>query len=154
MASERAAVLAHRLREAAADLIAVVEPIDDRQWRHIAHHGAWSIGKDAEHVADAAMYHQWIARLTIGEKVSSRRPTIERNKLTTRLAPRGAVQLIHQRTEDGARLLVELTDEQLGLPTRPPRARAELLAGTIDRVLIGHYDAHRADIEAKLRALV
>jgi hypothetical protein len=33
-----------------------------------------------------------------------------------------------------------------------PRARHEGLAETIDRVLIGHYDAHRRDIAAKLRA--
>jgi hypothetical protein len=154
MASERAAVLAHRLRETAADLVALVEPIDDRHWRHVENPGVWSIGKDAEHVAEAAVYHQWIVRLTIGQKLSSHRPTIERNEMTSRLAPRGAVELILQRTDDGVRLLADLTDEQLSLPTRPPRARAESLAGTIERVLIGHYDAHRAVIEAKLRALV
>ncbi len=152
MASERAALLAQRLRQAAADLIALIEPIDDRHWRHVAHPGVWSIGKDAEHVADAAVYHQWIVRLTIGETVSSRRPAIERKEMTTPLAPHEAVELIHQRTEDGARLLAGLTDEQLSLPTRPPRARGALLAETIEGVLIGHYDAHREAIEAKLRA--
>ena len=153
MASERAALLVERLREAAAVLIAVIEPIDDRHWGYIAKPGVWSIGKDAEHVADATAYHQWIVRLTIGQKVSSRRPTLERKELTTRLAPREAVELIRQRTDEGARLLADLTDEQLSLPTRPPRAGAELLVGTIERVLIGHYDAHGADIEAKLRAM-
>jgi len=152
-ASERAGLLAQRLRGSAAVLIALVEPIDDRHWRHIAHPGVWSIGKDAAHVADAALYHQWIVRLTIGEKVSSRRPAIERIELTTPLTPREAVDLIHERTEVGARLVADLTDEQLSLPTRPPRARTELLAATIERVLIGHYDAHGADIETKLRAL-
>ena len=141
MASERAALLVQRLREAAANLIALIEPIDDHQWRHIAKPGVWSIGKDAEHVADAAGYHQWIVRLTIGQKVSSRRPAIERKEVTTRLAPRDAVELIRQRTDEGARLIADLTDEQLSLPTRPPRAGQELLAGTIERVLIGHYDA-------------
>ena len=145
--------LVERLREAAAALIALIEPIDDRRWRHIAKPGVWSIGKDAEHVADAAAYHQWIVRLTIGQKVSSRRPAIERKELTTRLAPSDATELIRQRTDEGARLIADMTDEQLRLPTRPPRAGAELLAGTIERVLIGHYDAHRADIEAKLRDL-
>ena len=37
-------------------------------------------------------------------------------------------------------------------PTRPPRARSQVLAETIELVLIGHYDAHRDDIEAKRRA--
>jgi uncharacterized damage-inducible protein DinB len=153
VASERATLLAQRLRQAAADLIALIEPVDDRHWRHVANPGVWSIGKDAEHVAEATVYHQWIVRLTIGENVSPRRPAIERMEMTTRLAQREAVELIHQRTEDGARLLAGLTDEQLSLPTRPPRARGALLAETIEQVLIGHYDGHRGDIEAKLRAL-
>ena len=154
MASERAAALAQRLREAAAHLIVLVEPIDDRYWRHVAKPGVWSIGKDAEHVAEAALYHQWIVRLSIGQKVSSRRPAMERNEMTTRLSPRDVVDLLHQRTDDGVRLLTGLTDAQLRLPTRPPRARAAMLEGTIERVLIGHYDVHRADIAAKLRGLV
>ena len=55
--------------------------------------------------------------------------------------------------DEGERLLLSLTDAKLDLPTRPPRARNERLAETIDRVLIGYYDAHRRDIEGKLRAL-
>ena len=66
------------MREAAARLIAVIEPIDDERWRNPSEPGVWSIGKDAEHVAEAAVYHQWIVRLTIGQKVSSRRPALER----------------------------------------------------------------------------
>ena len=148
-----AARLVERLDEAADVLIALIEPIDDCHWRHIAIPGVWSIGKDAEHVADAAVYHQWIVRLTIGQTVSSRRPTLERKELTTRLAPHEAVELLRQRTDEGARLIADLTDVQLSLPTRPPRAGRELLAGTIERVLIRHYDGHRAEIEAKLLAL-
>ncbi len=49
------------------------------------------------------------------------------------------------------RLLLDLTDAQLDLPTRPPRANAQILADTIDRVLIDHIDSHRAEIEAKLQ---
>ena len=105
MSIDGPARLVERLREAAAVLIALIEPIDDRHWRHIAKPGVWSIGKDAEHVADAAAYHQWIVRLTIGQKVSSRRPAIERKELTTRLAPREAVELLRQRTDEGARLI-------------------------------------------------
>jgi uncharacterized damage-inducible protein DinB len=148
--SGRAAALAARLRQAAARLVAVIEPIDDELWRHVPEPGVWSIGKDAEHVVEASVYHQWIVRLTIGDKVSSRRPTLERRSMTSDLSPREAAELICQRTEDGARLLIDLTDEQLDLPTRPPRANRQVLAETIDRVLIGHFDTHRASIEAKL----
>jgi uncharacterized damage-inducible protein DinB len=148
---QRSGALAERLRNTAAALIAIVEPIDDNRWAHVPRPGVWSIGKEAEHVAEATVYHQWIVRLTIGEAVSSRRPVIDRNQMTTDRSPREVVALLRARTEDGARLLLDLTDAQLDLPTRPPRARSQVLAETIERVLIGHYDVHRAEIEAKLR---
>jgi hypothetical protein len=111
----------------------------------------WSVGKDAAHVAEAAAYHQWIVRLTIGQNVSWRRPIIERQELTTTMTAQQALDLIRQRTEEGAALISSLSDEQLDLPTRPPRARGQALADTIELVLIGHYDVHRRDIERKLR---
>jgi uncharacterized damage-inducible protein DinB len=150
-ASQRPKALAKRLREAAAALIAVVESIDEDRWRRVPQPGVWSIGKDAEHVAEAAIYHQWIVRVTIGQAASSRRPAIERNQMTTGRSPREVVELLDERTQEGARLLLDLTEEQLELPTRPPRARGQVLAETIERVLIGHYDTHRLEIEAKLR---
>jgi uncharacterized damage-inducible protein DinB len=150
-ASQRPKALAERLREAAAALIAVVESIDEDRWRRVPQSGVWSIGKDAEHVAEAAIYHQWIVRVTIGHAASSRRPAIERNQMTTGRSPREVVELLHERTQEGARLLLDLTEEQLELPTRPPRARGQVLAETIERVLISHYDTHRLVIEEKLR---
>ena len=149
--SERGATLAARLDEAAAALISVIAHIEPDRWRHIPAPGVWSIGKDAEHVIEAAGYHQWIVRLTIGQKVPSRRPVLERTQLTTDLSPQQAVALLRRRTEEGIELLLGLTDDQLNLPTRPPRARSQVLATTIELVLIGHYDAHRGDIEAKSR---
>ena len=150
-ASQGPRALAERLREAAAGLIAVVETIDDDRWRRVPQPGVWSIGKEAEHVAEAAVYHQWIVRLTIGQASSSRRPAIERTQMTTDRSPWEVVELLHQRTQEGVRLLLDLTDDHLQLPTRPPRARGQVLAETIERVLISHYDAHRLEIEAKLR---
>jgi hypothetical protein len=58
--------------------------------------------------------------------------------------------MIRERTDEGARLIQSLSDEQLDLPTRSPRAKGERLAETIERVLIGRYDAHRADIAGKV----
>ena len=150
MTSSKARELACRLRTAADALVAVIEPIDDDHWHRVPDPGTWSIGKDAEHVAEAAGYHQWIVRLTIGQRVSSRRPVLERRQMTSALLQHEAAELIRQRVEDGVRLLLDLTDQQLELPTRPPRANAQILADTIDRVLIGHFDTHRAAIEAKL----
>ena len=146
-----ARTLASRLRIAADALIAVIEPIDDDDWNGVPEPGTWSIGKEAEHVAEAAGYHQWIVRLSIGEKVSVRRPVLERKQMTSALSPRQAAELIRQRADEGVRLLLDLTDAQLALPTRPPRATARVVADAIDHILIQHIDTHRAAIEVKLR---
>ena len=145
-------MLATRLEQAAAALVSVIQHVETDLWQHIPAPGEWSIGKDVEHVIEANGYHQWIVRLTIGEKVSSRRPVLERKQLTTDLSQQQAVTLLRSRTEAGIELILGLTDEQLILPTRPPRARSQALAETIELVLIGHYDGHRGDIEAKRAA--
>jgi uncharacterized damage-inducible protein DinB len=149
--SARAAKLAADLRAAAADLVSVLEGIEPDRWMQVTGVSGWSIGKDAAHVADAAVYHQWIVRRTIGQKVSSRRPAIERQERTTTMTTQQAMDLIGRLTEEGVALIGSLTDEQLGQPTRPPRPRTPTLADTIELVLIGHYDTHRRDIERKLR---
>jgi uncharacterized damage-inducible protein DinB len=149
--SERATTLAARLEEAADALIEVIAHIEPDRWRRIPAPGVWSIGKDAEHVIEAAGYHEWIVRLTIGQEVPSRRPLLERKTLTTDLSPQQALALLRRRSDEGIELLLGLADDQLNLPTRPPRARSQALATTIELVLIGHYDTHRGDIEAKSR---
>ncbi len=148
--SARAAKLVADLRAAASALIAVLERIDHERWTHIPGASVWSVGKDAEHVAEATVYHQWIVRSTIGEKVSSRRPVLERRELTTAMTVQEAVDLIRRRSEEGAALISSLTDDQLAMPTKPPRARGQVLADTIALVLIDHYHGHRRDIELKL----
>ena len=150
-ASARAARLAADLESTAAALLAVLDGVDGQRWMAVPEPAAWSIGKEAVHVVEATAYHQWIVRLTIGEKVSSRRPAIERQELTTELTPAQVVDLIRQRTAEGAALVRSLTDDQLDLPTRPPRARDSALAATIEHVLIAHYGGHRGEIERKLR---
>lgn len=145
----RAARLSEGLRDAVARFVAVITSVDEDAWRHLPALGVWSAGKEAEHVAEAMAYHQWIIRLTIGEKVPSRRPVLERRQMTSDLTAAEVVNVIQDRTDEGVRLLAALTDEQLDLVTRPPRANGQRLAETIERVLIGHIEAHRAEIEAK-----
>lgn len=147
----RAAALVARLHSAAEALIAIVEQIDPERWLHVPKPGVWSPGKDAEHVADGAAYHQWLVRLSLGQPVPAR-PGIERKLLTARLSQREVADLLRRRTEDSANLVRGLSDEQLNLPARPPRARPRTLAQMIEGVLIGHYDTHRENIESKLRA--
>src|SRR5918996_1446573 len=136
--------------EAEARLLAVIGPIEEARWHHLPAPDVWSIGKDVEHVIGATIYHQWIVRTTIGQKVGSRRPPIERKQMKSTMTPAEAVEQIRLRTNDGVRLIDDLTDEQLDLVTRPPRAQNQRLAETIEHVLIGHYDGHRGEIKAKL----
>ena len=149
--SKRAAALAAELEEVAEPLFVLLENVPMDRWMHVPGPGVWSIGKEAEHILEAAVYHQWIVRLTIGERVGSGRPRNERSRLTTDLSPRAAADLLRQRTEEGASLIRALSDQQLDLPTRPPRARDARLAATIEGVLIGHYRGHGDEIVAKLR---
>ena len=149
--SERAAALAARLGEAAAAFIAVLDGTDPALWDQSPGPGIWSIGKDVEHTIDALGYHEWIVRRSIGDAGPSRRPTLERRNLTTDLSIPEATALLDRRSAEVADLLRSLTDEQLDLPTRPPRARSQRLAETIDLVLIDHVGGHRREVEAKRR---
>jgi uncharacterized damage-inducible protein DinB len=148
--SARASALAVDLEQAAALVLALIANVPPDRWAQVPGPGVWSVGKDAEHLAEAAAYHQWIVRMTIGQPVAARRPQIERAQLTTNLSPREAGDLVLQRTEAGADLIRSLTEEQLVLPTRPPRAHDPSLAEIIDRLLIGHYRVHLSAIESKL----
>ena len=152
-AGVRGVELSRRLMEAVAGLVAAVASVGQQEWHLIPGPDVWSIGKDVEHVADAIAYHQWIIRRTIGEPVPTRYPALERRQMTSDLLPDEAVAIIRRRAEDTARLIVALTDVQLDLPTKPPRAGGEVLADTIDRVLVGHFDVHRVAIEEKLLTL-
>ena len=127
--------------------------IEPDHWQRVPAPGVWAIGKDAEHVIDATGYHEWIVRRTLRQRVSSRRPVLERRRLTTELSPREAVERLRRCSTEGAALIAGLTDAQLDLPTQPPRARDQRLAETIERVMIGHYETHRAEIVAKDRGI-
>ena len=100
--------------------------------------GVWSAGKEAEHVADGAVYHQWTVRHSLGQEVPAR-PHIERARLTAERSQRDVVDLLVRRTNDSVALIAGLSDEQLDLPVRPLRARSPTLGQMIAKVLIGHY---------------
>ena len=150
--SARAAPLAAWLREAGAALVAVVERIEPEPWARVPKPGVWSVGKEAEHAAEGVALHAWVVRLSVGERVPSAHPAVERKQLTSALSPREAAELIRRRIEEAARLVQGLSDTQLDLPKRPAGTRPRTLAEEIEGTLIGHLDHHRAAIEAKLRA--
>ena len=149
--STRAAALAARLGEASAAFVTVIESIPVDRWAHVPAPGVWSPGKEAEHVAEALGYHQWIVQRTVGARVSSRRPSLERKQMTSDLSPAGAADRVRAQTEVAVGFLRRLTDRQLDLAPKPTRAAIATLAGVIEEILISHVDSHRASIAEKLR---
>jgi uncharacterized damage-inducible protein DinB len=147
----RALALATDLESAVEEIVALLADIRRGAWSRVPGPGVWSIGKEVEHLAEAAVYHRWIVQMTIGQRVSSRRPPLERSRLTTDRSPHEATDLLRRRTDENAAIIRALTDEQMARPTRPPRARDRTLAEVVERVLIGHYRVHQDSIAAKLR---
>ena len=75
MASERAAGLASRLQEAADQPVGVLESVDEESWGHVPGPGTWSIGREAEHVAEAGEYQPTRPPRAKGQRLGE---TIER----------------------------------------------------------------------------
>lgn len=147
MPSSRAVALVSALRVASEALIALVESIDAGRWARVPADGVWSISKDAEHVAEGNLLHQWHIRQSLSLEAGPR-PPIERDRPTAIGSQPDVVDLLLQCTEESVRLISSLTEEQLDLPMR---TRTRSVAEMIERVLIGHYDTHRKEIQAKLR---
>ena len=145
MTSERGAHLVEHLRDASSAQIEVVEWIPSERWLEVATPGEWSPGKDAEHVAEGNALHQWVVRSSVRQE-PGKRPVLERACLTARLAQPEVIELLRRRAQESSSLLEPLTDEQLALP-----CRTRTLGEFIERVLIGHYWTHQAEIERKLR---
>jgi hypothetical protein len=134
-----------RLVAYGGEVAALVETVAPEAWDRLPASAVWSIGKDAEHLSEAADVHLWIVRRTLRLPAPARRPTMERSRLTTDLSPAAASELLRKRIDEGAALIGALTDDQLATPTRPPRAGDPPLGSTIERVRV-----HRDAIEAKL----
>jgi hypothetical protein len=150
--SARAAALADRLTEARGSLISVLERIDRHDWLRVPAPGVWSPGKDAEHVADGNVLHQWVVRLTIGQAKVSARPRIEREQLTSTRSPAEVIAFVCNTLGEAATLVRGLSDAELDLTTKPPKAGAPSLERTVQGLMIDHIDHHRREIEAKLAA--
>ena len=148
--SPRATALADRLTNARDSLTSVLERIDLDDWLRVPAPGVWSPGKDAEHVADGNVLHQWVVRLTIGQAKASARPRIEREQMTSTRSPTEVIAFVHDTLGEAAILVRGLTDHQLDLVTKPPKAGAPSLAETVQGLMIDHVEHHRREIEAKL----
>ncbi len=148
---ERATALARQVREAGAAFIATVEQVDDAHWARVPAEGVWSPGKDAEHVAQGAQYHQRIVRFTVEGGEPARGGGTVRDVMTAVLSKAEVLDSVRQQTEVSASLVEGLTDESLDLQAPPmgnglPRTLEQMIVGQ----MIHHYDEHRDNIEQKL----
>jgi len=150
VSSRRAAALAADLDAAVEGLASLIATIPPERWNAIPSAGVWSVGKEAAHVAEALHYHQWIVHLTVGDDVPSRKPVLERLEMTTELSPAEMVDVVRARAAEGIALVEGLSDAQLDLVTRPPRANSPTLAETVEGMLVGHVRRHTEEIAAKL----
>jgi uncharacterized damage-inducible protein DinB len=148
--SQRSIELADRLTDARDALTSLLERIDGQAWLRVPGPGVWSPSKEAEHVADGNVLHQWVVRLTLGQAKVSQRPGIERTQLTSRRSAAEVIEQVRRTLDEASTLIRSLTDDQLDLTTKPPKAGAPTLAGTIQGLMIDHVDHHRREIEAKL----
>src|SRR5437762_8974454 len=78
--SSRVTALVERLRQVSEALIGLVGAIESERWMNVPRHGVWSAGKEGEHVADGAGYHQCIVRHSLGQ-IALAPPHLERAQL-------------------------------------------------------------------------
>jgi predicted acetyltransferase/uncharacterized damage-inducible protein DinB len=149
-ANQRSIELADRLTDARDSVTSLLEQIEGQDWLRVPGTGVWSPSKEAEHVADGNVLQQWVVRLTIGQAKASGRPGIERKQLTTSRSPAEVVEQVRRTLDEAATLIRGLTDEQLDLTTKPPKAGAPSLAQTIQHLMIDHVEHHRREIETKV----
>jgi uncharacterized damage-inducible protein DinB len=145
--------LIEQLHQASEALIGLLNTVDDERWSGQPCAGVWSIGKDAEHVADGNALHRWIVRVTLGEDSPRKRPAVERQLMTARGTRTETIALLQRATKESAALIARLTNEQLKLEAKPTSSRPRPLAEMIERTLIGHIHHHQEEIQAKLHRL-
>jgi hypothetical protein len=138
---------AMHLLAASASLVRLVETISADAWDYVATPREWSVGKDAEHVADGNALHRWVVRSAL-QQHAGKRPPVERKEMLAQMNQSEVIRLLRQRTQESLSLIEALSDEQLKLP-----CRTRTLGAFIDRVLIGHYQTHQRQMEAKLRQI-
>src|SRR5258708_14144331 len=109
--SERAANLANQLRDAGAALIRTVGQIDVEHWSRVPEDGVWSAGKDAEHISQGAIYHQWLVRTAGLGGTLERGAGTPRDVMTARFSKDHVLAVLHQRPGENAPLGERLSDD-------------------------------------------
>lgn len=138
-----------RLVWAASALIAVTSNVEPDRWCRVPAHGVWSIGKETE-TRHRGRRLPRMDRSTDDRAARVVPPTGPRTKKADHPPhARGGRQAAAcpQRCKRGSDPVPHGRETLAG--DQAPRSCGETLAATIERVMIGHYDTHRAAIKAK-----
>ncbi|MGH2344897.1 MAG: DinB family protein [Chloroflexota bacterium] len=162
IAAERnpeARALAHQFEEAVQTLSALLERCSADQWRTICPEEGWTVGVTAHHVAGSFRFiGSLIEALAAGNPLPEvtaaginegnarhavKYADCDQGETIAGLRAKGAV---------AAQLIAGLSDEQLenAAPFTLRSCHVTSARRIIERMLIGHVESHRADIEAAI----
>lgn len=144
--------LAQRLDDTAERFITFIESIGPAAWDRQRNPTEWAPSKDAEHVLEGAIMHQWVIRRSLGHKTTSARPPVERARMTASMPQQQVAERLRACTQEGISLISVLTPEQLQTQVKSASAKKRTVHDFIERTLIGHYESHRLAITTKLKA--
>lgn len=157
-ANQRAEDLARRFEEANAQLIATIEGCPDDRWFVQCEDGGRTVAIVAHHVASGHVpIAEWVQSLAAGQPVSVAPDMIHRANDAHALrfanvSRDDTVDLLRTTGQQAADIVRGLTDEQL-----ERSAPVAILGGNevraidlAERILIGHINAHVADIRAAI----
>ncbi len=154
-----ARALARRFEEAVQALGALLERCSAEQWRTICPGEGWTVGVTAHHVAGSFRFISGlIEALTAGNplpEVTAAGIDEGNARHAVKFADCDYVETIEGLRVKGAaagQLIAGLSDEQLenAAPFALRSGRVTSVRRIIERMLIGHVESHRADIEAAL----
>jgi hypothetical protein len=143
--------LARQLEQVAERFITFIESIEPAAWDRQGTPDEWAPSKDAEHVLEATVMHQWVVRRSLGHKTTSTRPPVERAHMTACMPQHHLVQRLRDCTQEGIELISGLTPEQLQTPVKSASAKKRTVQNFIEGPLIGHFETHRMEIAKKLK---
>jgi hypothetical protein len=154
-----AQALAHQFEEAVQTLGALLERCSVEQWRTICPEEGWTVGVTAHHVAGS---FRFISGLIEALAVGNPLPEVTEAGIDEGNA-RHAVKFadcdqgetiagLRVKGAAAAQLIAGLSDEQLenAAPFALRSGRVTSVRRIIERMLIGHVESHRADIEAAI----
>ena len=156
---EASSDLTQRLNLAIADLVRMVERMDERQWRLISREEGWRVGSIVNHVSLALVFHaDMILRIASGRELgaTTMRDIHEINRTNAVDAPpilrEDTLDQLRRHGQRVSRVIQRLSPEQLERSAALPLFDGQVFTTLelINAVVIGHVEAHSRSVRATL----